>query len=80
MACNLHIEILYNDNSNYIQKMLKLLTFNIQLIENYNNINEISCGYNRLTSLPELPQILIFLYCSHNKLTYLLELQFVELD
>ncbi len=59
-------------NNKYIIK--KLLSFNIQLIENYNNIHQIVCGYNKLTYLPELPQSLTLLYCYHNKLIYLPEL------
>ena len=43
-------------------------------LSEYINLKELYCGYNNLTSLPELPESLEYLYCSYNNLTSLSKL------
>ena len=40
-------------------------------IHKYNNLIQINCSYNKLTTLDNLPLGLQTLYCNNNKLTYL---------
>ena len=64
------ITIKFNDDIihqyNSFKKILKL--------DNYNDISYIDCSSNRLSSLPELPNLLTSLWCSNNNLSILPEL------
>ena len=64
------ITIKFNDDIihqyNSFKKILKL--------DNYNDISYIDCSSNRLSSLPELPNLLTSLWCSNNNLSSLPEL------
>ena len=44
------------------------------------NCIEFNCGNSNLSSLPELPQTLKYLYCSNNNLSYLQELPQTLID
>ncbi len=43
----------------------------IEIISIPNNLTELDCSINKLTSLPELPNNLVNLYCEDNQLTTL---------
>jgi Leucine-rich repeat (LRR) protein len=47
---------------------------NLSGIEYFTSLATLSCGYNQLTVLPELPDSLMYLYCGNNQITSLPEL------
>jgi Leucine-rich repeat (LRR) protein len=63
MSIKMPIIIHYQNNNNNIYN------FNsFKEIKNYDKVDYIYCGFNQLTSLPELPNSLQYLYCYNNQL------------
>jgi len=66
-TCN---EVVSDTSINCSSRSIK----NLEGIQYFDNLKDLSCSYNELTSLPSLPKLLIYLDCGYNQLISLPDL------